>query len=68
MPFACSSLEEVHMYIDRIDRDQVALIARRGDCGADPRVVEATWHAMIAAFIASELQAHAALPTHPPTH
>lgn len=34
--------------------------------GADPAVAEATWRAMIAAFIQSELAEHAAL--HPPTH
>lgn len=33
--------------------------------GADPAVAEATWRAMIAAFIESELAAHAAL--HPPS-
>ncbi|MBN8779904.1 chorismate mutase [Thiobacillus sp.] len=33
--------------------------------GADPAVAEATWRAMIAAFIESELAAHANL--HPPT-
>mgnify|MGYP000987968556 CR=1 FL=1 len=33
--------------------------------GADPAVAEATWRAMIAAFIQSELAAHAAL--HPPS-
>ena len=34
-------------------------------CGAEPAVVEATWHAMIAAFIDCERQHQAAL--HPPT-
>ena len=38
------------------------------ELGADPAVVEATWRAMIAAFIASELQTHAqrAAATAPP--
>lgn len=34
-------------------------------CGADPLVVDATWRAMIAAFIETEKQAHASL--HPPS-
>lgn len=102
MPFDCSSLEEARKYIDRIDRDLVALIARRGvyvaqaarfkkdaadvqapqrveqviakvcdlarELGADPAVVEATWRAMVAAFIQSELQTHAALSAAPPAH
>lgn len=35
------------------------------DSGADPGVIEATWRAMIAAFIDAERLAHAAL--HPPS-
>lgn len=35
------------------------------DVGADPAVVDATWRAMIAAFIDAEHLAHAAL--HPPS-
>ena len=35
------------------------------EVGTEPAVVEATWYAMIAAFIDSERQHHAAL--HPPT-
>ncbi|MDR3394044.1 MAG: chorismate mutase [Parasulfuritortus sp.] len=35
------------------------------ELGADPAVAEATWRAMIAAFIQSELAEHAAL--HPPS-
>ncbi|MGE5470989.1 MAG: chorismate mutase [Bacteroidota bacterium] len=95
----CTSLDEVRLNIDRLDRELVALIAERGayvvqaarfkktadevaapqrvarviervralaqETGADPAVVEATWRAMIAAFIAAEHAAHAAL--HPPT-
>ena len=33
------------------------------EMGADPSVVEATWRAMIAAFIDAETATHAALPT-----
>lgn len=35
------------------------------DCGADPQVVEATWRAMIGAFIEAEHAEHARL--HPPS-
>ena len=92
-----TSLADVRLRIDAIDRQLVALIAERGACvaqaatfkrndaeiaapdrvaqvlarvnglavelGADPQVVEATWRAMIAAFIDAETATHAALPT-----
>ncbi|MBS1159282.1 MAG: Chorismate mutase [Proteobacteria bacterium] len=95
----CSSLDEVRLHIDRLDRQLVALIAERGayvsqaagfkqtlgevaaprrvaqvidkvralalEVGAEPAVVEATWRAMINAFIEIERSAHAAL--HPPS-
>jgi isochorismate pyruvate lyase len=90
-----ATLEEVRREIDRIDRQLVELVARRGTCvpeaarfksnaedipapervqqilsqvtalaaeiGADPGVVEATWRAMIAAFIQAERRLHAGL-------
>ena len=93
-----TSLVDVRLRIDAIDRQLVALIAERGACvaqaarfkrsdaevaapdrvaqvlarvrslaselGADPQVVEATWRAMIGAFIELERAAHAQL--HPP--
>ena len=96
---ACSSLDEVRLNIDRLDRQLLALIAERGayvsqaahfkktvgeveapqrvaqvivklmalalEVGAEPAVVEATWRAMIGAFIEVERNAHAAL--HPPS-
>lgn len=37
------------------------LTALAGEIGADPAVVEATWRAMIAAFIAAEQAEHAAM-------
>lgn len=92
----CSSLDEVRLNIDRLDRQLVSLIAERGayvkqaagfkkstdevaapqrvarileqvkvlaeQAGAEPRVVEATWRAMVGAFIEVERVAHAALP------
>lgn len=95
----CTSLDEVRLHIDRLDRQLLALVAERGayvkqaarfktcaadvaapqrveqiigkltalagEVGAEPRVVEATWRAMIAAFIAAETAEHAAL--HPPS-
>lgn len=95
----CTSLAEVRLHIDRVDRQLVALIAERGahvrlaaafkktatevpapqrvaqvlarvnamawETGAEPAVVDATWRAMIAAFIAAETAEHAAL--HPPS-
>lgn len=95
---ACTSLDEVRLNIDRLDRQLVALVAERGayvkqaarfkktvdevaapqrvagviervrgladEVGADPRGVEATWRAMIAAFVEAEQAVHAAL--HPP--
>lgn len=47
--------------------DQVIANARgvAVELGADPTVAEATWRAMIAAFIQSELAEHATL--HPPS-
>jgi len=47
--------------------DQVIAKARglAVELGADPAVAEATWRAMIAAFIQSELAEHATL--HPPS-
>lgn len=96
---ACTSLDEVRLNIDRLDRQLLALIAERGayvsqaarfkktvgevaapqrvaqvidrlktlalEVGAEPAVVEATWRAMIAAFIEIERSAHVAL--HPPS-
>lgn len=96
---ACTSLDEVRLNIDRLDRQLVLLIAERGayvlqaarfkksaaevaaphrlaevinqvralahEAGAEPRVVEATWRAMIAAFIEVERTAQAFL--HPPS-
>lgn len=93
-----TSLTDVRLRIDAIDRQLVALIAERGACvaqaagfkrsdaevaapdrvaqvlarvnglavelGADPQVVEATWRAMIGAFIEMERAARARL--HPP--
>lgn len=48
-----------------------AVIARVGslarELGADPVVVEATWRAMIGAFIQAELDTHAALSASPPS-
>lgn len=44
---------------------RVTTLAR--ESGTDPDVVEAIWRAMIAAFIASELQTHAALPASAPS-
>lgn len=93
-----TSLADVRLRIDAIDRQLVSLIAERGACvaqaasfkrsdaevaapdrvaqvlarvselamelGADPQVVEATWRAMIGAFIEHERAARARL--HPP--
>lgn len=95
----CASLDEVRQNIDSLDRQLVALIAKRGayvrqaaafkktaeevpapqrvalvlskvnalavEAGADPAVVDATWRAMIAAFIDAERLAQAAM--HPPS-
>lgn len=98
-----TSLADVRLRIDAIDRQLVALIAERGACvaqaarfkrsdaevaapdrvaqvlarvrslaselGADPQVVEATWRAMIGAFIelerAARAQLHPPAPQHP---
>ncbi|MGE8408984.1 MAG: chorismate mutase [Pseudomonas sp.] len=91
----CNSIEEVRQHIDAIDRELVALLARRGDfvtqaaafkkttadvraparveqviakvrgiaaeTGASAEVVERVYRAMIDAFIAEELNTHAAL-------
>lgn len=96
---ACTSLDEVRLHIDRLDRQLVALVAERGayvaqaarfkktptevaapqrvaqvvhkvraqalELGAEPAVIEATWRAMIGAFIEVERAAQAAL--HPPS-
>lgn len=95
MDVQCTSLEDVRQHIDGIDRELVALLARRGalvaqaatfkkttddvraparveqviakvrgiaeDTGASGDVVEKVYRAMIDAFIAEELKAHAAL-------
>ena len=95
MDVPCISLEQVRQHIDAIDRDLVALLARRGalvaqaatfkkttddvraparveqviakvrgiadETGASGDVVEKVYRAMIDAFIAEELKAHAAL-------
>ncbi|WP_175650020.1 chorismate mutase [Pseudomonas sp. Marseille-P9899] len=95
MDACCTSLDEVRQHIDRIDRDLVTLLARRGnlvaqaaafkktsddvraparveqviakvrgiaeETGASAQVVEQVYRAMIDAFIAEELNTHAAL-------
>ncbi|WP_110970475.1 chorismate mutase [Pseudomonas huaxiensis] len=95
MDVRCTSLDEVRQHIDRIDRDLVTLLARRGnlvaqaaafkktsddvraparveqvitkvrgiaeETGASAQVVEQVYRAMIDAFIAEELDTHAAL-------
>lgn len=95
MDVRCTSLDEVRQHIDRIDRELVTLLARRGnlvaqaaafkktsddvraparveqviakvrgiaeETGASAQVVEQVYRAMIDAFIAEELNAHAAL-------
>lgn len=48
----------------RVEQVIARLLAVAPEAGADPRVVEATWRAMIGAFIEAEQIAHAAL--HPP--
>ena len=58
----CASLDEVRHRIDAIDRQLVALIAEHG---ASRPVVEATWRAMIGAFIERERAARAGF--HPPS-
>lgn len=52
----------------RVEQIIARITALARELGADPAVVEATWRAMIAAFIASELQTHAqrAAATAPP--
>ncbi len=49
----------------RVEAVIAGVVAHARTLGADPAVAEATWRAMIAAFIRSELATHAAL--HPPT-
>lgn len=49
----------------RVEQVIARVTAQARALGADPAVAEATWRAMIAAFIECELAAHAAL--HPPT-
>lgn len=48
----------------RVARVIAGLLSLAPEYGADPRVVEATWRAMIGAFVEAEHMAHAAL--HPP--
>lgn len=43
----------------RVEQVIARITSLARELGADPTVVEATWRAMIAAFIASELQTHA---------
>jgi len=45
----------------RVEQVVVKVTGLAREIGADPVVAEATWRAMIAAFIQSELAAHAAL-------
>lgn len=52
----------------RVEQVITRITALATELGADPRVAEATWRAMIAAFIAAEMTTHAALHTPPPTH
>lgn len=49
----------------RVETVIAGVISHARTLGADPVVAEATWRAMIAAFIQSELATHAAL--HPPS-
>lgn len=49
----------------RVERVVARVSGLAAELGADPAVAEATWRAMVAAFIAHELAAHAAL--HPPS-
>jgi len=48
----------------RVAQVMTRLLALAPEYGADPHVVEATWRAMIGAFIEAEQIAHASL--HPP--
>lgn len=50
---------------ERVEKVIAAVTAAAREVGADPAVAEATWRAMIAAFIRSELATHALL--HPPS-
>jgi isochorismate pyruvate lyase len=50
---------------ERVDKVIATVTAVAREVGADPAVAEATWRAMIAAFIQSELATHALL--HPPS-
>jgi isochorismate pyruvate lyase len=52
----------------RVEQVIRRITALAPEFGADPRVAEATWRAMIAAFIEAEMATHAALHTPPPTH
>lgn len=45
----------------RVEQVVAALKRLAPDYGADPAVVEATWRAMIGAFITAETEAHSAL-------
>lgn len=49
----------------RVEQVITQVTGRARELGADPVVVEATWRAMMGAFIAAELAEHAAL--HPPS-
>lgn len=49
----------------RVEAVIAGVLAQARAIGADPAVAEATWRAMITAFIHSELTAYAAL--HPPS-
>lgn len=51
----------------RVEQMIGKLKALASDYAAAPAVVEATWRAMIAAFVALEQQAHASLHTPPPS-
>lgn len=50
----------------RVEQVIARVTALASELGADKAVVEATWRAMIGAFIHSELQTHAALSAPPP--
>lgn len=49
----------------RVETVIARIVALAREFGADPAVAEATWRAMIAAFIRGELAEHASL--HPPS-
>lgn len=50
----------------RVEQVIAKVLAQADAAGADPSVVEATWRAMIAAFIEAELRTHRTLTPSPP--